>query len=63
MFKVKYLKVFIAGNLKGLSIDCQLTFPSLDSATSFVGALGGPDRIHKDLLTSGKYYVINATII
>lgn len=61
-YRVKYTKVFIEGMLKGLSVECSLGFPTLDSATRFVGALGGPDRIHEELLTKGQYYAINVLI-
>ncbi len=34
---VKFSKYFTSGNLQGLMVDCQLSFPNLDLATQYVG--------------------------
>jgi len=39
MYKVKFLKYFVNGNLKGLSYDSSLTFFSLESTCRYVSFL------------------------
>ncbi len=33
---VKFSKYFLTGNLKGLMVDCKVSFPNLETATEYV---------------------------
>ena len=36
MLKVKFSKYFISGTLMGITVDCELSMPSMDSANAYM---------------------------
>lgn len=40
-FKVNFLKHFESGYLKGISVECSVSYPSLEGATRYIAFLHG----------------------
>ena len=55
MYTVKFTKIFVSGNLKGLSFDSSVSFASLDAASEYVAFLHNHVTVPVKSLDSADY--------
>jgi hypothetical protein len=59
MHTVHYTKHFLSGNLKGLEVNCQVSYPDAESALGMLDYLDRctPDHPGSDCCTGAQYFV------